>query len=47
MNTKGCSPNNEEQIKILLELIRNSQLDAVLLNKVNTKWTFINVGKIE
>ena len=37
MNPKGCNPNNEEKIEILIESIKRLQLDVVLLNEVNTK----------
>jgi len=37
MNPKGCNPNNEEKIEMLIESIKRLQLDVVLLNEVNTK----------
>ena len=47
INSKGCNPNNEEKIEMLIESIKRLQLDVVLLNEVNTKWNSVNKDKME
>ena len=47
LNHRGLDPSNDSKIQILLEACCKYQIDVILLNKTNTKWTIINLDKIE
>ena len=47
MNLFGCDLSNPTKIHVSKEAMEQSQLDVILTNKVNTKWTSINISKIE
>ena len=47
LNPHGYSPFNSSKMHMLQQAIERLQLDIMLMNKVNTKWTSINISKIE
>ena len=47
INPHGCNPFNPIKMHMLKQAIQQFQLDVILMNEVNTKWTSINVSKIE
>ena len=47
LNPRGLSPSNDSKIEMLLEACCKYQIDVILLNETNTKWTTINLDKIE
>ena len=47
LNPHGCNPFNSSKMVMLQQAIGKLQLDVILLNEVNTKWTTRNISKIE
>ena len=47
LNLRGLGPSNNSKIEMLLEACCKYQIDIILLNETNTKWTTINLDKIE
>ena len=47
LNPRGLGPRNESKMQMLLETYSKQQIDIILLNKTNAKWTTCNLDKIE
>ena len=47
LNVKGLDPNNNLKIERFIKSIEKYQIDMMLLNEVNMKWTPSNIDKIE
>ena len=47
LNAKGLDPNNNLKIERFIKSIEKYQIDMMLLNEVNMKWTPSNIDKIE
>ena len=47
LNTNGINPWNDIQMNMMLQGIQENQIDIILFNETNIKWTPSNLDKIE
>ena len=47
LNLRGCVPKDVSKTNMLTEATKRHQIDAVLLNEKNTKWSTTSVRRME
>ena len=47
LNPYGCRLNDTDKMNQLQKVIKNYDIDIVMLNEANAKWDTVNISKIE